>query len=142
MKARPDLVRGWLRKAGSDEVAMEASLGAGALDAACFHAQQAAEKYLKAYLVHGGVEVPLTHNLVKLVELCTGLDPAFRDLAVTAAPLVPYAVEVRYDDDFWPTREVAEKARELSLAVKESVLNRLPQNLLGQAPGPPDHSTT
>ncbi len=52
MKEKNDLVLGWVRKAGSDLVAMDASLKAGALDAACFHAQQAAEKYLKAYLTH------------------------------------------------------------------------------------------
>ena len=52
MKARNDLVRGWLRKAFSDVVAMDASLNAGALDAACFHAQQAAEKCLKAFLLY------------------------------------------------------------------------------------------
>ena len=54
MKERADLVRGWLRKAASDAVAMDASLNAGALDAACFHAQQTAEKYLKAFLIHAG----------------------------------------------------------------------------------------
>jgi len=47
MKDKADLVRGWLRKAASDVVSMEATLKAGSLDGACFHAQQAAEKYLK-----------------------------------------------------------------------------------------------
>ena len=63
MKARNDLVRGWLRKASSDVVAMDASLNAGALDAACFHAQQAAEKCLKAFLLYHGKDFPYTHNL-------------------------------------------------------------------------------
>lgn len=46
MKGKPDFVQGWLKKAVNDLVAMRASAKAGALDAACFHAQQAAEKYL------------------------------------------------------------------------------------------------
>ena len=46
MKEKADVVRGWLRKAASDIVTVEAALGAGSLDGACFHAQQAAEKYL------------------------------------------------------------------------------------------------
>src|SRR5438094_495421 len=50
MKQKADLVRGWLRRARSDLVAMEVLLNAGAFDSACFHAQQAAEKYLKAFL--------------------------------------------------------------------------------------------
>ena len=51
MKDRHDLVRSWIRKAESDLAAVELALTAGqALDTACFHAQQAGEKYLKAYL--------------------------------------------------------------------------------------------
>jgi len=51
MKSRADLVRGWLRKAGSDLENVRLCLAAGqALDTACFHAQQAVEKSLKAYL--------------------------------------------------------------------------------------------
>lgn len=133
MKERTDLVRGWLRKARSDEVAMEASLSAGALDAACFHAQQAAEKYLKAFLVYAGIEFPLTHNLVKLVELCAGSDSAFRSLTRVAATLVPYAVEVRYDDEFWPSPEIAQQARSLSEMIKEAVRSRLPKELVSNA---------
>jgi hypothetical protein len=40
MKDAAELCRGLLRKAESDRIAMDASLSAQALDAACFHAQQ------------------------------------------------------------------------------------------------------
>jgi HEPN domain-containing protein len=50
MKDRAELCAGLLRKARNDGIAMEASLAAGALDSACFHAQQMVEKSLKAYL--------------------------------------------------------------------------------------------
>ncbi len=47
MKERRDLVQGWLRKANSDLAVVELALNAGvALDTACFHAQQAAERAL------------------------------------------------------------------------------------------------
>lgn len=95
MKERADLVRGWLRKAQSDEKAMEASFQTGALDAACFHAQQAAEKYLKAFLTHATVTFPYTHNLTKLIDLCLSQDPAARSLRSCAELLTPYAVEAR-----------------------------------------------
>jgi HEPN domain-containing protein len=58
MKGKAELVRGWLRKAFSDLAALDASLQADALDAACFHAQQAAEKFLKAFLIHNAVDFP------------------------------------------------------------------------------------
>jgi HEPN domain-containing protein len=69
MKEKAELVLGWLRKAQSDGVALDVTLRARALDAACFHAQQVAEKCLKAFLTHYEVPFPYTHNLTKLVEL-------------------------------------------------------------------------
>jgi HEPN domain-containing protein len=110
MKGKPDLVRAWLRKAGSDLVAMRASARAGSLDAACFHAQQAAEKYLKAYLIDQDRAIPHTHNLYKLFALCSESDPAFRQLIDTADLLTPFAVEARYDTEFWPTSQILEQA--------------------------------
>lgn len=51
MSGQADLARGWLRKADSDLEAARAIIETGkSLDAACFHAQQAAEKALKAIL--------------------------------------------------------------------------------------------
>jgi len=97
----------------------------GAFDAACFHAQQSAEKYLKAYLAYVGAEYPFTHNLAKLAELCAGFDPAFREIVRVVEPLTPFAVEMRYDSDFWPSAEVAEEARSLALEVKRLVTSRL-----------------
>jgi HEPN domain-containing protein len=126
MKERVDLIRGWLRKANSDMAALEALIQAGSFDAACFHAQQAAEKSLKALLIHFGVDVPRTHNLSKLVELAARKDPSLRDLIPDVEPLTPYAVETRYDDDFWPTRDVAEEARCLAKQVEHEVRDRLP----------------
>jgi len=126
MKDKAELVKGWLRKAQSDITAMDASLEAGALDAACFHAQQSAEKYLKAFLIQAGVDSPFTHNLAKLAELCAGIDASFRSLISVVESLTPYAVEMRYDSEFWPDEEVARDARSRALAVRDFVLRRLP----------------
>jgi HEPN domain-containing protein len=131
MKDAAELCRGLLRKARSYRVAMEASLAAQALDAACFHAQQMAEKCLKAFLAHRGVVFPYTHNLTKLVEIGAGVDPAFRSLLPTVRPLTPYAIELRYDDSFWPSQQVAEEARASALAVLRFVLDRLPADVRG-----------
>lgn len=121
MKAKVDLVRGWLRKADSDILAMDASLEAGAFDAACFHAQQAVEKLLKAFLIHSDLPLVHTHNLEKLLDQCASVEPAFRGLVEVVAPLTPYAVEVRYDDDFWPTPQVAQEAREVARKIRDFV---------------------
>jgi hypothetical protein len=62
-----------------------------------FHAQQAAEKLLKAILSHSGIEYPRTHQLAALIDLATDnripLPAAFEELRY----LSPYAVEFRYD---------------------------------------------
>lgn len=63
---------------------------------ACFHAQQCAEKYLKALLVFHGQDFPKTHDLAALGTLC--------EQAGIIVPIHPddldrlsaYAVEVRY----------------------------------------------
>jgi HEPN domain-containing protein len=129
MKEKAELVLGWLRKAQSDSVALDVTLRARALDAACFHAQQAAEKYLKAFLTHHEVPFPYTHNLTKLVELCAQIDTDFRSLLPQVEPLTPYAVRPRYDASFWPSQEAAEEARSSAHAVLEFVLHRLPDDI-------------
>jgi HEPN domain-containing protein len=124
MKERTDLVHGLLRKADSDLAAADATFSAEAYDAAAFHAQQAVEKYLKAFLVSASVDFPYTHNLTKLIELCASVDGSFQSLLGLAEPLTPYAVELRYDTDFWPTEEAAVEARDAARAVKDFVLGR------------------
>lgn len=105
MRCRSDLVRGWLRKARSDLTNAELCLEQEtSLDTVCFHAQQAAEKSLKAYLTHCAIEFSFVHNVEKLIVLCASHDPAFHDLKGLGQELTPYAVELRYDHEFWPPR--------------------------------------
>ena len=129
MKDQTDLVRGWLQKARSDVIAIDALINAATLDTACFHDQQAAEKYLKAYLAHTNTPFPYTHNLVKLIELCTTLDRSFAAPTSIVTPLVPYAVELRYDAEFWPDEKTAREAQAAALDVARFVLERLPGSI-------------
>ncbi|MGB9775790.1 MAG: HEPN domain-containing protein [Anaerolineae bacterium] len=130
MKTVADLVRGWLRKAGSDLTSAELCLEAGrALDMVCFHAQQAAEKCLKAYLTAYGMDFPFVHNLEKLIELCARRDPAFRAIQPLGQQLTPYAVSLRYDPEFWPEIDVAERALHAALTIRKFVVERLPAEM-------------
>jgi len=89
----------WLEKAEGDYATAGRELRARRrpnYDAACFHAQQTAEKYLKAFLQEHRVAFPKTHSLIELLELCLPLDAGFelqRDLLVR---LDRYAVRYRY----------------------------------------------
>jgi HEPN domain-containing protein len=65
-------------------------------DAGCFHAQQTAEKYLKAWLQETLLAIPRTHNLVDLVSLCIEVDPTFSILEPELRGLDGYAARTRY----------------------------------------------
>jgi len=91
----------YLRLARRDEAAFLALLEIPAIDfsVACFHAQQASEKALKAAMCLLGVEFRRTHDLEALAGQLgdAGCPPA---LAVDdLRRLTPYAVEFRYDDE-------------------------------------------
>ena len=70
MKLRRD-VRDWVAKAEED-FAVVRTLSRTRRpvlnDAVCFHAQQCAEKYLKALLTRDHVAFPKTHDLLDLLE--------------------------------------------------------------------------
>jgi HEPN domain-containing protein len=65
-------------------------------DAACFHAQQCAEKYMKAQLVEFGMRPPRTHDLSLLANLIGPSDPAWAELRLDLDWLTTLAVEIRY----------------------------------------------
>ncbi|MBM4425398.1 MAG: HEPN domain-containing protein [Chloroflexi bacterium] len=130
MKSKTDLVKGWLKKADSDIASARTCLASNeALDTVCFHSQQAAEKSLKAYLIANDIDFPFIHNLEKLIELCAEHEEAFRTLKPMAQELTPYAVELRYDYEFWPSAETAQKALNSAIAIRAFVLERLSMEL-------------
>ena len=88
----------WVLKAEEDmEVARTvAALARPKRDAACFHCQQAAEKYLKALLHELGLAVPRTHNLLTLLSLLLPHDATLARFRRGLRSLTRYAVEFRY----------------------------------------------
>jgi HEPN domain-containing protein len=65
-------------------------------DAACFHAQQCAEKYLKARLVEADKDFPKTHDLSAILNLVLPLEPSWESLREDLERLTDLGVEVRY----------------------------------------------
>ena len=86
-------VRAWLSKGGKDLAAAEYELQADPpfADDIVFHAQQASEKSLKAFLSWHRVPFRKTHNLVELGEACCRIDQSLDPLLRRAAPLTEYA---------------------------------------------------
>ena len=65
-------------------------------DAACFHAQQCAEKYLKARLEEAAIAFGRTHNLMSLLTLVLAVEPTWTVLQPHLTALNIYAVAFRY----------------------------------------------
>jgi len=66
------------------------------LELVCYLCQQCAEKALKAFIIHHGVEPPRTHDIVQLAESCVAYDAGFQKFAEAGKQLTPYAVHIRY----------------------------------------------
>lgn len=62
----------------------------------CFHAQQAAEKAIKALLLSRSIEFPLTHDIEELLEIAESSGISLPADVREAGLLNPYAVESRY----------------------------------------------
>lgn len=104
MKSPLDLAHGLLGKARNDIIAANAIIDTGeAFDAVCFHAQQAVEKSLKAILAAQGVDYPYHHDLGELLAKSALVAPSLSLIGVDIVDLTPYAVAVRYDQEFDPS---------------------------------------
>ena len=123
----------WVRKAEHDLVAVDA-IGAASdppWDIVVFHAQQAAEKLLKALLVSHGQRPPKIHDLTGLLAICVAYAPELVSFADDFVFLSPLAALSRYPgDEPDSTREDAQRCIEIARRVREVVVTRL------QAAGP------
>jgi len=111
MNGPRDHARMLLRKAANDLIAADATPRTGqAHDTVCFHAQQAAEKSLKALLAAHDVCYPWTHDLLELLALVVPRWPAVADLSDEVEGLTLYAVTIRHDESEDPTPDDAQAA--------------------------------
>lgn len=124
-------VRAWLTKAHSDlrSARALAALTEPATDTAVYHCQQAAEKALKGYLAFRDQPMERTHDLERLLELATALDPTFAPLEAHADVLNPYATAFRYPDTLsvqFPTAVEVDAAIGHAQAIYDFVLQQVP----------------
>jgi HEPN domain-containing protein len=89
----------WVAKAEGDFAVMERESQIEThpnYDAVCFHAQQCAEKYLKARLCEAGAVFGKTHDLVALLEQILEEEPGWEEFREDLAYLSDFAVTFRY----------------------------------------------
>lgn len=90
-----------------------------------YHAQQCAEKYLKAFLVLRAVDFPYTHNIARLLELCARHSEWAADLT-QAEELTPFAITARYPGEEEAVSETeARHAIAVAVTVRDTVRDAL-----------------
>jgi HEPN domain-containing protein len=137
MKLR-DLVAQWVERADEDFL-----IAARLLDdkdkrfrrAIVFHAQQAAEKYLKALLARAQIEIEKTHVIGRLLRRLAVVYPEVAATLRDADQLTPFAAETRYPGDVPELLPGAERdAVELARFVRDTVMPHLTTFLESDAP--------
>lgn len=117
----------WIEKAEGDFITAQRKLKARRspnFDASCFHSQQMAEKYLKAYLQEKSMPVPRTHNLIDLLTLSASKEDSLFMLRSDMVLLDRYAVRFRYPGEIANKHE-AKAAWQSAKAVSQFIRNRL-----------------
>ena len=116
--ARPEC---WFQHADSDLELARSNDGKVLLGHRCFHAQQAAEKALKAVFVARGVDFPFIHDIDELIDTLRdgGVDVPVSLEAADA--LSNYAVDSRYPGI--PPPKISENDRQQAIALAQSVVD-------------------
>lgn len=118
-----------LAKARDDETVLEEIISNEKIrdEIIGFHAQQAAEKLLKALLMAKNIPYRRTHDLRELIDLIRDNGIEFLESLMEIRILSPFAVEFRYD--YIPLEEEEEfnrqKALEMVQQLRKWVENKL-----------------
>lgn len=132
-----DFVQEWLGKAEGDLRAAEHLLTLPQQDyfTAAFHAQQAAEKFLKAFLVRHQIALPKTHRIQDLLELAAKAERRLKTELGSAAMLTPFGIEFRYPGEEIADARAARDALRQANRVRDAILQQLQGYLDPGRPG-------
>ena len=124
-----EFVMPWIQKADNDISAarhLAESMYPAPVEIICFHCQQAAEKYLKAFLVYNDQEPPKTHDLIELAKHCNNYNPDFLLLLPKCEYLLPFASRTRYPGASDPDDADMKRALVYSQDIIEFVKTKMP----------------
>jgi len=104
----------WVAKAEGDFAMMERECRVTEnpnYDGICFHAQQCAEKYLKARLCEADITFSKIHDLVALLEHVLDIEPAWESFREDLAYLSDFAVTFHYPGESADTESAIDAQR-------------------------------
>ncbi len=116
----------WIDKAEGDYVVARREVRARKspnYDASCFHAQQCAEKYLKARLQEAGISFGRTHDLVNLLSLAVAVEPTWSAMRYDLIVLTNFAVDYRYPGAAvtkTEAQDVVRRCKDVRFAIRSS----------------------
>jgi HEPN domain-containing protein len=118
MPESSSIVTEWVRRANDDWKVVQLSrrLPEPLWEIASFHAQQSAEKYMKAFLIQKGWKLKKTHDLTDLLSDCIGYDSALSLLSTDRQELTPFALAGRY-----PTVLITSETCKSAIAAAERI---------------------
>ena len=126
-KEQNDYLATWLFRANEDIAVIENLYNSDPETFAstiCFHAQQAVEKFLKAFLVYHNIDFPKTHDLEFLLSECQKIDQ--QAFCLDFGSLTDFGVTIRYPDDFYvPDQDDTILYRNIALEVKNAVEHKI-----------------
>jgi HEPN domain-containing protein len=117
----------WVAKAEGDFGMMERECEvekAPNYDGICFHAEQCAEKYLKARLCEADMTFSKIHDLVALLEQVLDVEPGWEGFREDLAYLSDFAVAFRYPGES-ADRESALEAQRRCRLFRDAARNAL-----------------
>src|SRR5947209_15713938 len=129
----------WIDKAEGDFATAERELDAidhPNYDAVCFHTQQCAEKYLKAFLQEADIPFRKTHDLADLLNSALSIEPAWTSMKADLNALSAFAVEYRYPGesaDLAEAREALEKCQGERQIIRRAVDQDKPDSFTADA---------
>ena len=123
------IIEEWRKEAEDDFLFALANLEEGVtfFSKICFHFQQAAEKYLKLYIIVYDLGFLQIHDLLELLKICEAHDPNFLKIRESCVLLNRYYIETRYPVH-WPTQyneNTAKEARKAAEQIRDFVGSRL-----------------
>lgn len=126
---KAEVVGEWLAKAAQDLDVAHFLLASQPkfAEIAVFHAQQAAEKSLKAFLTAHDIRFRKIHDMNEIGNSILKIDSSLHAVIERAKTLNPFAVEIRYPGEEKPVSiEEAKKHLATAKQVNQEVLKRLP----------------
>ncbi|MDR0494602.1 MAG: Cof-type HAD-IIB family hydrolase [Treponema sp.] len=124
-----EYIEPWIQKAENDISSAQylaQNMYPAPTEIICFHCQQAAEKYLKAFLVYNDQEPPKTHDLIELAKLCNNFNENFPLLFSKCEYLLPFAARTRYPSTVDPKDEDMKRALSYARDIIDFIKSKMP----------------